>query len=128
MNNDIKIQVRYNECDPMGVSHHAVYPVWFEMGRTELLRSNGGCYRELEESGLFLAVSELRIQYKAPAKYDDLLVLTTTLESTTRVRVTHKYELRRGTQIITTATTVLVCIDAKGNVQPIPELISKCDE
>jgi len=125
MNTDLKIQVRYNECDPMGVVHNAVYPVWFEMGRTELLRSNGGCYRELEEAGYFLAVSELHIQYKSPAKYDDILFLRTTLKDVTRVRVTHTYELLRSSQIIATGTTVLACVDTKGNVQPIPDLISK---
>jgi acyl-CoA thioester hydrolase len=125
MKKEIQIQVRYHECDPMGVVHHATYPVWFEMGRTELLRDNGDCYRQLEESGLFLVVSELQIRYKASARYDDVLLLKTTLEEVTRVRVTHSYALLRGKQLIASATTVLACVDGKGNVQPIPEHVAK---
>ena len=59
----------------MGVTHHSVYPVWFEMGRTELLRSTGISYRELEEEGVFLAVVRLDVRYRQPARYDDDLVL-----------------------------------------------------
>ena len=51
MQNELTIQVRYSECDPMGVVHHAVYPIWFEMGRTELLRETNISYKEFEDKG-----------------------------------------------------------------------------
>jgi len=88
----LTLRVRYNECDPMGVAHHTAYPVWFEMGRTELLRqaSPGGAagnpsglnYRDLEQQGVFLAVVALEMRYKRPAKYDDVLMLRSTLIET----------------------------------------------
>ena len=58
----IEIRVRYAECDPMGVAHHSAYAPWFEMGRTELLRTTGGNYRDLESAGILLAVVKLAIQ------------------------------------------------------------------
>ena len=76
----LDIRVRYAECDPMGVVHHTVYPVWFEMGRTELLRATGASYREFEEQGLFLVVVRLDVRYRQPARYDDELQLHTRLD------------------------------------------------
>jgi len=120
MHASIHFRVRYSECDPMGIVHHAVYPVWFEMGRTELLRSQGGCYRTLETKNLFLVVSELQIKYTLPARYDEELTLTTTLEKVTHVRLMHTYVVSRASQLLTTAKTVLACVDQRGVVQPIP--------
>lgn len=118
----IELRVRYPECDPMGVAHHAAYPVWFEMGRTELLRDGAGArYRDLEEQGVFFAVAKLSIQYRRPARYDDLLVLDTTITGVGRAKIEHAYELRRGAELLTTATTTLVCLDRGGRPQPIPE-------
>jgi acyl-CoA thioester hydrolase len=91
------------------------------MGRTELLRSQGGCYNDLEEDNVFLAVSELHIKYKASAKYDDELTLTTNLNEATRVRLTHSYTLVRGNQTIATASAVLACVNELGTVREIPE-------
>lgn len=124
MKNKIAIRVRYNECDPMGVVHHAVYPVWFEMGRTELLREQGSSYRELEEQKLFLAVTDLQIKYKASAKYDDALSLVTSLDEVTNIRVKHTYTLLRNEQVIASASTTIVCVDDAGNVQRIPGAIT----
>ena len=79
----MEVRVRYCECDPMGVVHHANYAVWFEMGRTEMLRSQGGNYRDLEAAGRFLVVVDLSTRFKKPARYDDELTLAThLLEST----------------------------------------------
>ena len=57
----IEIRVRYCECDPMGVVHHTVYPIWFEMGRTELLRATGSNYAQMEAKGFFLAVTSIAL-------------------------------------------------------------------
>ena len=107
----------------MGVVHHTVYPVWFEIGRTELLRSVGGSYRELEESGSLLAVTRLEVRYRSPARYDDLLSLRTTLVGGSRVKLEHEYELIRDDETLVTGRTVIACIDRDGRPQPLPDSI-----
>jgi len=119
----ITIRVRYAECDPMGVAHHTAYPVWLEMGRTELLRDAGASYRALEDAGILLAVVSLAVRYRKPAKYDDVLTLTTRLVEVSRVKIRHEYELRRGDEVLATAETTLACIDRSGRAQPIPESV-----
>ena len=118
----LEVRVRYAECDPMGVAHHTAYPVWFEMGRTELLRDGPGArYRDLEKQGVFFAVAKLAIQYKRPTRYDDELMLQTKITSVGRAKIEHAYELYRDGELVTTATTTLVCLDADGRPQAIPE-------
>ncbi|MDP7005581.1 MAG: thioesterase family protein [Phycisphaerales bacterium] len=117
----IQLKVRYNECDSMGVVHNSVYPIWFEIGRTELLRQNGSSYKELEDIELFLVVSELHIKYKRSAKYDDNLSLRIKVGSVTNVRVKHLYEVIRENVVITSGSTVIACVDRDGTVRPIPE-------
>jgi acyl-CoA thioester hydrolase len=116
----IEIRVRYAECDPMGVAHHSAYAPWFEMGRTELLRSSGGNYRNLEAAGVLLAVVKLSIRYKRPARYDDLLALETRVASLGHVKIEHEYELRLGDEVLATAETTLACIDREGRARPLP--------
>jgi acyl-CoA thioester hydrolase len=108
----------------MGVAHHAAYPVWLEMGRTELLRASGGSYRQCEEEGLYLVVVKLEVNYKRPARYDDALVLDTILEKCGPVKITHSYELRRDGEVLATAKTLLACVDAQGHPHAVPEWIS----
>lgn len=105
----------------MGVAHHSVFPVWFEMGRTELLRARGGNYRELEEEGVLLAVVRLDIRYRAPARYDDVLDLTTRLEDVGHVKIEHSYELHRDDELLATGRTTLACIDREGRARPLPD-------
>lgn len=116
----MEVRVRYCECDPMGVVHHANYAIWFEMGRTEMLRSQGGNYRDLEAAGRFLVVVDLATRFKRPARYDDELTLTTFMLEATPARLRHGYELTRGQDILATATSSLACVDAHGSLQPIP--------
>ena len=92
---EIAIRVRYAETDRMGLLHHANYLVYFEIGRTELLRSRGVSYRDVEDSGFFLVLVDLGCKYKRPARYDDLLILRTSVERVTHVKIVHRYELRR---------------------------------
>ena len=117
------IRVRYAECDPMGVAHHTAYPVWFEIGRTELLRTSGDTYARLEQDGVLLVVVKLEVNYKRPARYDDLLQLETTLESCGHVKITHTYELRRDAEVLATAKTVLACVDRDGTPREVPASI-----
>lgn len=123
---ELPIRVRYAETDQMGVVHHANYFVYFEIGRTELLRSTGLDYRSLEERGYFLVIAKVHCRYRLPARYDDLLTLRTTLARVTAVRIDHRYELLRGAELLAEGETTLACVDKDGRLQPLPrELISE---
>jgi len=117
----ITIRVRYVECDPMGVAHHAAFPVWLEMGRTELYRQTGHRYRDLEDRGLYLAVVSLAIKYRKSTRYDDLLELETRVVSTGRVKLQHEYAIYCEGELIATAESTLACVDRNGALQPLPE-------
>lgn len=105
----------------MGVAHHSVYPIWFEIGRTELLRAAGGNYRELEASGVLLAVVRLEVRYRRPARYDDLLDLTTVLGDAAHVKIEHRYELHRDGELLALGSSTLACLDRDGRPRPLPE-------
>lgn len=120
---DVEIRVRYVECDPMNVAHHSVYPVWMEIGRTELLRRQGICYKELESGGVLIVVCKLSIQYRRPAFYDDLLRLHVEWLPSAGVKIEHRYAFYRGDEMICDAQTLLVCVDRQGKIQPIPRAI-----
>ncbi len=124
-NGTLEVRVRYNECDPMGVAHHSRYPVWFEMGRTELLRATGWTYRQFEEEGVFLAVIDLAVKYRKPARYDDLLTLHTYVEGGSRVKIKHRYELMCGEALLATGRSTLACLARGGAVRRIPDLLMK---
>ncbi len=123
----LEVRVRYTECDPMGVAHHTAYPVWFEMGRTELLRDSGVSYRDLERQGVLIAVVKLSVQYKRPARYDDLLVLETTISGSGRATIEHTYELRLDGRLLTTASTTVVCLDPDGHPRPLPDALAPAE-
>jgi acyl-CoA thioester hydrolase len=117
----IEIRVRYAETDAMGYLHHARYFVYFEMGRTELLRANGVRYRDMEAEGVFYVVARLECRFKAPAHYDDLLHLTTTTVRLTPVRVEHEYHLRRDDTLLAEARSTLVAVGRDGRPRGLPE-------
>jgi acyl-CoA thioester hydrolase len=120
---EIQIRVRYAETDRMGLLHHANYLVYFEQGRTELLRAQGFTYRDIEDGGFYLVLTKLQVRYKSPAYYDDLLTLRTTVVRTTLVKIEHKYELLRDGALLAEAETTLGCVDREGKVQPLPETL-----
>src|SRR6058998_715433 len=97
---EISIRVRYAETDRMGLLHHATYLVYFEQGRIELLRSQGASYKDLEDQGYLLVLTKVQVQYRRPARYDDLLTLRTTVERVTSVRIDHRYELLCEGQLV----------------------------
>ena len=121
----ITIVPRYAETDRGGVVHHSVYPVWFEMGRTELLRVNGVAYKDMEEAGVFLVIAELNIKYRQPARYDEKLELETSCSEVTAGRVKHIYKLTRCCDGVTLAEglSVLACVNAQGKICRIPEFM-----
>jgi acyl-CoA thioester hydrolase len=91
---EITLRVRYAETDAMGVAHHASYIVWLEQGRVELLRAAGLPYHEIEAAGFFAVLSELRARYLASARFDDLVVVRTTLAELRSRRLSFHYHLR----------------------------------
>jgi len=120
----ITFRVRYPECDPMGVLHHSVFLQYFEMGRIELLRQLGHSYADLERAGLFFVVVKVQVNYRAPARFDEELTLTTRIERQTHVRIDHAYDLKRGDTLIADAKTTVACVDGRGQVQLIPESLN----
>ena len=121
LSDEITIRVRYAETDRMGLLHHANYLVYFEQGRTELLRQMGRTYRDVEDQGFFLVLVKIEVRYRQPARYDDFLTLRTTVTRTTPVRIEHKYELFRDGQLLAEGSSTLACVDRAGSLQAMPE-------
>jgi acyl-CoA thioester hydrolase len=104
------------------VVHHSVYPVWFEMGRTELLRINGLAYKDLEQAGVFFVIADLHIKYRQPARYDETLQLKTSCSSVTASKVEHTYKLTRCSDnvILAEGSSTLARVNAEGKIRRIP--------
>jgi acyl-CoA thioester hydrolase len=120
---DTEIRVRYAETDRMGFLHHAHYPVYFEQGRTDLLRQRGISYREIEDQGFFLVVVKLDCRFRKPARYDDVLRLRTTVSRVTPVRIEHRYEIYRDDVLLTEGSSTLACVDKAGQLMELPEIL-----
>ena len=120
MTHRMPIRPRYCECDPMGVAHHSAYPIWFEIGRTELLRACGHSYADVEREGAFLAVTRLEVSYRRPARYDESLELETCLVDVGHVKIEHTYRLMREGELLATGATTLACLDREGRPRALP--------
>ena len=122
---EITIRVRYAETDRMGLLHHANYLVYFEQGRTELLRDLGLSYKELEDQGYLLVLTRVEVRYRRPVRYDDLVTLRTIVERTTAVRIDHRYEARVGGELTAEGSSTLACVTREGRPQPLPEFLKQ---
>lgn len=122
---EMEIRVRYSETDSMGFLHHGNYFSYFEMGRTELFRSQGGNYREMEEKGYLLVVSKIECRYRRPARYDDVLTLRTTLSKVSGAKLEHNYELFKDGESVAAAHSVIACVDREGNIQRMPAALEQ---
>jgi len=120
---EIQIRVRYAETDRMGLLHHANYLVYFEQARTELLRTLGATYRDLEDQGFLLVLTRIEVKYRRPARYDDLVTIRTTVERSTRVRIDHRYEVLLDGQLLAEGASTLACVDRAGRPQALPEFL-----
>ena len=120
-----RLRVRYAETDQMGVVYYANYLVWFEVGRTDLLRESGWNYREMETEGFGLPVIEAHCTYRESAKYDDEIEVRTTGEMLSPVRVKFAYEIVRAADATTlaTGTTVHATVDRNGRPCRMPERV-----
>jgi acyl-CoA thioester hydrolase len=108
----IQVRVRYSETDQMGVVYHGNYIPYFEIGRVEWLRNKGVSYKIMEESGVALPIVSMTLNYKKPARYDELLTVTTTFKSQTSVKVEFDCEIHNEkNELLTTAHFILVFVD-----------------
>ena len=115
------LRVRYAETDAMGYLHHAKYWEYFEHARTELLRQNGFRYRDLEEAGTLFVVYKAACKYLMPIRYDDLVLVTATVERITRTRVDHSYAVERDGRRMSEATSTLACVGRDGRPKLMPD-------
>ncbi len=116
-----KIRVRYSETDQMGVVYHGNYLPYFEIGRVEWLRNKGISYKALEESHVMLPIASLTLNYKKPARYDDLLTVKTKFKSYSGVKIEFECEiLNEEDELLTTASFLLVFVDMKTGRPMLP--------
>lgn len=121
----ITVVPRYSETDQAGVVHHSVYPIYFEMGRTELLRVNGLAYKDLEHEGFYMVIAELHVKYRRPAYYDEKLELITECTKVTAARIEHSYKLIRAETglLLVEGSSILACVDDNGKPRRVPEFM-----
>ena len=121
----VRIRARYPETDRMGVVHHTHYLVWFEIGRTELLRETGMPYAALEADGVFMPVIEAGARYLAPVHYDEEVEVETTLDEMTGVRVRFGYRLFKppSREPVARGFSLHAAVDGKGAPRRLPPSI-----
>lgn len=121
MEHEIQVRVRYSETDQMGVVYHGSYIPFFEMGRVEWLRNKGVSYKSLEESGIALPIVSMSINYKKPARYDDLLTVKTRFKKYSSVKIEFDCEIfGEQNDLLTTAHFILVFVDMKTGRPMVP--------
>ena len=121
---ETRLRVRYAETDQMGVVYHSNYIIWFEVGRVEMLRHLGFTYREMErQDGTNLAVVEARCRFKAPAMYDDLVVVRTRLVNVRDSLLHFTYEILRESDgtLLAEGETIHMVVDDTFKRMPLPE-------
>ena len=126
-NHQTQVRVRYSETDQMGVVYHGNYIPYFEIGRVEWLRNKGISYKSMEESGIALPIVSLTLNYKKPARYDDLLTIKTSFKSQSSVKIEFECEItNEQNELLTTAYFLLVFVDLKtGRPIPPPQYINE---
>ncbi|HLO66073.1 MAG TPA: thioesterase family protein [Holophaga sp.] len=121
IHHDTQIRVRYAETDAMGIVHHAVYPVWMELGRSDMLRSMGQGYAEWEAQGYMMAVSSIELTYRAPARYDELVTVRTRVLEAGRRRIIFGYEITRDGVRLVEGRTVHLVTGPDGRSRTLPD-------
>lgn len=117
------LRVRYPETDQMGVVHHSHYLVWFEIGRTELMRDAGFAYSDMEKAGVRMPVIEAHCRYLRPARYDETLTVETRLDTVRRASVRFEYRVERASDgtLVATGSTRHAATDADGVPRRLPD-------
>jgi acyl-CoA thioester hydrolase len=117
----LEVRVRFCETDLMGIVHHGSYLVYFEAGRVEWLRKRGVTYADWASRGVHLPVVEAQVLYRAPSRFDDLLIVETTLAELRVVSLKFAYRILRGEELIAEGLTRLGCIDGAHKLLRMPE-------
>jgi acyl-CoA thioester hydrolase len=127
INHRSEFRVIYGDTDNMGMAYYANYLRWFEAGRTELFRSLGLTYRAIEEKGIFLPVAEAHCRYLAPARYDDLLVVETSLDDGQRAVIKLDYRIfrKQDDRLLAEGYTKHACMAADGKVVRPPAYLRR---
>ncbi len=117
------VRVNYSETDQMGMVYHARYLVWLDIARTEHLRRSSMSYRQLEESGLRLAVSDVAIRYRQPARYDDPIRIRCWVREVASRKVDFGYAVEHAEhgRLLATASTGLLALDSSMTLTRLPE-------
>jgi acyl-CoA thioester hydrolase len=118
--NRFEMRVRFFETDLMGIVHHANYLTYFEAGRVEYLRRRSADYRGFVERGYHMPVVEAHLEYKRPARFDDVLVVETRLAAMTRVTIRFDYRVLLAQETLATGHTTLACVDNDHRPRRIP--------
>jgi len=118
-------RVIYGDTDRMGYAYNGNYFRWFEIGRTEMFRALGLAYKEIEERGIFLPVSECHAKFTTPAQYDDRIVIETTVDAAVKGGVKFDYRIYRedGNALLAEGYTKHACVDREGRVVRPPAFI-----
>jgi acyl-CoA thioester hydrolase len=118
-------RVIYGDTDRMGQAYYGNYFRWFEIGRTEFFRALGLAYREIEERGILLPVSETHAKYSAPAFYDETIVIETAVDPSVRAGIKFDYRIFRedGRTLLAEGYTKHAFVDASGRVVRPPAFI-----
>lgn len=122
---ETRLRVRYAETDQAGMVYHANYLVWFEVGRVELCRDHGFNYRDMErDADAYLPVTEARLRYRTPARYDDLLLIRTRTAEIRSRAITFAYEVRRAVDnvLLAEGETAHIVMDHTGRARSFPPL------
>ena len=122
---ETRVRVNYSETDQMGVVYHARYLVWLDIARCDYLRSAGMTYRELERTGLRLAVSEVTIRYRQPARYDDPIRVRCWVREVASRRVDFGYTVEHADdgRLLATAATSLLALDTAMSLVRLPQAV-----
>ena len=121
-------RVIYGDTDQMGVSYYANYLKWFEMGRNDFMRKIGTPYTSVEKSGLMFPVIEVSCRYHHPARYDDEVIIETSLTELAPVSLIFSYRLQRkdDDQLLATGWTKHACVDREGQItKMLPDMLDK---
>ncbi len=111
----VTFPVRYSECDPLGIAHHSSYVIWFEEARHEYMRRHPADYAQLAEEGVFMPLSELRVRYRAPARFGDIITVRSWMSEVKSRRAIFYHQVLRADarEALAEGESVHICFDVK---------------
>ncbi len=118
---EFQLRVRYRETDAQGRVHHSNYLNYFEIARVEMLRASGRNYRDVEDAGIFLVVTNANCDYFVGAKYDDLLTIKVQVGEVRKVRIVHHYQIYKDRDLVARGQTTVAAVDGSGKAVRLPE-------